>query len=57
MYTKERFDVIHELQMKGDDANPVHAKEYDWYDSYLKNGRRALESYLGTPNEICFEAV
>lgn len=57
VYTKERFDVIHELQMKGDDANPVHVKEYDWYDSYLKNGRRALESYLGTPNEIGFDEI
>lgn len=57
VYTKERFNVIHELQMNGDDANPVHIKEYGWYASYIENGRRALEKYLGTSNEIGFEEV
>lgn len=56
-FTKERFDLIHEFQINGDDANPEHLKEYDWYDSYLRNGRRGLEGYLGTPHEIGFDEV
>ena len=56
-FTKERFDLIHEFQIKGDDANKEHLKEYDWYDSYLRNGRTGLEGYLGTTNEIGFDEV
>lgn len=56
-YTKKRFDMIHEFQLKGDDANKAHADEYDWYESYLRNGRKGLESYLGTSNEIGFDEV
>ncbi len=57
MYTKERFSILHELQKNGDDANLKYEKQYDWYSSYLENGRRALEGYLGTPDEIGFDEV
>ena len=56
-YTKERFAIIHELQCIGDDANVAHVTEYDWYESYLRNGRKGLESYLGTSCEIDFEEL
>ncbi|MEG1946423.1 MAG: adenylylsulfate kinase [Lachnospiraceae bacterium] len=56
-FTKERFDVIHEFQVNKDDANPKHLKEYDWYDSYISNGRKGLEEYLGTTREIGFDEV
>lgn len=56
-YTKERFAIIHELQCNGDDANVAHVTEYDWYESYLRNGRKGLESYLGTSSEIDFEEL
>lgn len=56
-FTKERFAVIWEFQKNGDDANKVHAAEYDWYESYLRNGRKGLEGYLGTANEIDFGEV
>jgi alpha-galactosidase len=56
-FTKERFDVIHEFQVNGDDANPEHLKEYDWYYSYISNGRKGLKEYLGTTNEIGFSEV
>lgn len=56
-YTKERFEIVNQLQVIGDDANPVHANEYSWYSSYLKNGRKGLEGYLGTPNEIGFDEI
>jgi alpha-galactosidase len=57
VYTKERFDIIHEYALKGDDANKEHAKEYDWYESYLNGGREALKGYLGTNNEIGFDEL
>lgn len=56
-FTKERFAVIWEFQKNGDDANKVHAAEYDWYESYLRNGRKGLEGYLGTEKEIDFGEV
>jgi alpha-galactosidase len=56
-YTKERFDIIHAFAEKGDDANREHAKEYDWYASYLNGGREALKGYLGTNNEIGFDEL
>jgi alpha-galactosidase len=56
-YTKERFDIIHEYSLKGDDANREHEKEYDWYASYIDNGKAALKNYLGTANEIGFDEI
>ena len=56
-FTAERFDMIHEFQKNGDDANPKHAEEYDWYESYLRNGKEGLKGYLGTTNEIGFDEV
>lgn len=54
VYTKERYEIVHELQLNGDDANPEHAKKYDWYSSYLNGGHKALEEYLGTDKELGF---
>lgn len=56
-FTKERFEIIHNCQKAGDDANPVHAQEYPWYESYLRNGREGLKGYLGTDREISFQDV
>jgi alpha-galactosidase len=56
-YTKERFEIIHKYAMEGDDANKEHTKEYDWYESYLKNGKEALKGYLGTSHEIGFDEI
>jgi alpha-galactosidase len=55
--TKERLDIIHEFQCVGDDANTAHIAKYDWYKSYIRNGRKGLESYLGTTKEIGFDEV
>lgn len=54
-YTSDRFDMIHQLQLAGDDANPAHIKEYPWFESYLENGKKGLKNYLGTTNEIEFD--
>ena len=32
-------------------------EEYDWYESYLRNGKEGLKGYLGTNNEIGFDEV
>ena len=56
-YSKERFDIIHALQIEGEDADTENAKKYDWYKSYLKGGRKALEGYLGTENELGFKEL
>ena len=56
-FTAERFEVIHEFQKNGADANPKHTEAYDWYESYLRNGKEGLKGYLGTNNEIGFDEV
>ena len=56
-FTAERFDIIREFQKNGDDANPKHAEEYDWYESYLRKGREGLKGYLGTNKELGFDEV
>lgn len=56
-FNKERFAIIHAFQKNNDDANVAHIKEYDWYDSYIRNGREGLKGYLGTKNEIRFDEI
>lgn len=56
-YSKERFDIIHALQIEGEDADTENVKKYPWYKSYLNGGRKALEGYLGTENELGFKEL
>lgn len=56
-FSQDRFKIIHEYQLIGDDANPIHIKEYPWYESYLSNGKKGLEAYLGSPLEIGFDEL
>ena len=56
-YTKERFDIIHALQVEGEDANLENIKKYPWYESYINGGHKALEGYLGTENELAFKEL
>ena len=39
------------------DADPKLKESYDWYESYLENGKTGLRGYLGTLNEIDFKEV
>lgn len=57
LLSKERFDVIHEFQLAGDDANHAHIQEYAWYETYLRGGNEGLKGYLGTSNETDFDEV
>ncbi|WP_367566441.1 adenylylsulfate kinase [Lacrimispora sp.] len=56
-FDEEKFQVIHQFQKEGDDANTAHVKEYPWYESYLSGGREGLRSYLGTVKEIAFDEI
>ncbi len=56
-YTKEHFDIVHDLQKKGMDADKENIKQYPWFDSYLEGGIEGLRGYLGTSNEQEFEKV
>ncbi|PXV95862.1 hypothetical protein C8E03_101493 [Lachnotalea glycerini] len=56
-YTKERFDIINKFQQAGDDANPEHIKTFPWFESYLNFGKKGLQGYLGTKNEIGFDDI
>ena len=56
-YTKERFDIIHALQVEGEDANLENIKKYPWYESYINGGHKTLEGYLGTENELAFKEL
>jgi len=56
-FSKERFDILHDLQVKEDDANPLHCEKYPWYESYLTNGKEGLSSYLGSMDEIGFDEL
>lgn len=57
VYTRETFSLIHKWQKMGDDANLQHLKEASWFASYLNAGKKGLEGYLGTQNEIAFDEV
>ena len=56
-FSAEHFEKVQQWQREEDDANPVYAKEYSWYESYLSAGKAGLKAYLGTENEINFKEV
>ncbi len=56
-FSKEKFQIIRQFQKEDDDANPVHVKEYPWYESYLSGGKEGLRNYLGTAREIAFDEL
>lgn len=55
--TQERFEKIRGYQLVGDDANKNHLVVNPWFHTYLEAGRKGLEGYLGTKNEIDFEEI
>lgn len=57
VYTKENFDVIHQLQKDGDDANEANIEKYSFIKSYIEGGKDGMRGYLGTTNEIEFEEL
>ena len=57
VYTPEHFEFVHELQLKGEDANKDYIKDNEWFASYINGGIEGLKGYLGTPNESNFKQV
>ena len=55
--TPERCGILRDLWEKELDAEPEQAKAYPWLAVYQKAGRRCLNGYLGTTNEIDFDEV
>ena len=55
--TMEHFDTIRKWQQEETDASADHVSECPWAAAYLEAGRKGLEGYLGTSNEIDFDEV
>lgn len=57
LFSPERFQIIHEKQEEGTDADAALPGEYGWYESYLRNGKCGLRAYLGSDSEINFAEI
>ncbi len=55
--TPENFETLRKWQQEETDADASHAAEFPWAASYVDAGRKGLEGYLGTSNEIDFDEV
>ena len=55
--TEEICETLRTLWEADVDAEPEQAKKYPWLAVYQKAGRRSLDAYLGTTNEIDFDEV
>lgn len=53
----ENAGKVREYQASDDDANRSHLESDAWFKNYFEAGSKALENYLGTPNETNFEEV
>lgn len=56
-YSPDARAQLAALQAAGLDADPGQVAAHPWLAEYLKAGRRALASYLGTKEEIDFDEV
>ncbi len=57
VYTEDNFCLVQKWQKMEEDADPKHLGEASWFASYLEAGRKGLEEYLGTNEEIAFDEV
>ena len=57
MATAERCETLRTLWAQEKDPEPEMAQQYPWLAVYQKAGRRSLNGYLGTMNEIDFDEV
>lgn len=56
-YTKERHDIIKNLQLEDTDFDPNLSDRYPWLMAYQGSGREGLSGYLGSHQEIDFDEV
>lgn len=57
MCTGEICQTLRTLWEADVDAEPEQVQKYPWLATYQKAGRRSLDAYLGTANEIDFDEV
>ena len=57
VYDESVRTTIADLQSRDLDAEPRQVAAHPWLAVYQKAGRKALASYLGTPNEVDFDEV
>lgn len=55
--TEEVTAIIRELQENDVDASEAYIAKYPWFKTYLNGALEGLKSYLGTHNEIDFDAL
>lgn len=56
-YTEDRMQILKELLNQDLDFDPRLVESHKWLETYQMCGRKGLEKYLGTNNEIDFEEV
>ena len=56
-YSPDARAQLADLQAAGLDADPGQVAQHPWLAEYLRAGRRALASYLGTKEEVDFDEV
>lgn len=57
VYTDEIGEILHELMLRDQDADPRLCETHSWLSIYQATGRNGLKGYLGTPSEIDFSRV
>ncbi len=53
----ENFETLRKWQQEETDADRSHVSDFPWAASYIDAGKKGLEGYLGTSNEIDFDEV
>lgn len=57
LLTEDVVTQIRTLQDQDEDANEVYLDAYPWFSTYLTGALEGLKRYLGTPEEIEFDAL
>ncbi len=53
----EHFEILRKWQEEETDADKAHIQDYPFAKTYIEAGKKGLEGYLGTSNEIDFDEV
>lgn len=56
-FSGEQMTVLKKVREEERDSDPELVKEHSFFESYYKSGRKALENYLGSCEEIDFDLV
>ncbi len=56
-YTKEARDQIFDLRATGDDLDTGKIEDHAFLETYIREGKKGLDAYLGTRTEIDFDEI